>query len=234
MINLPTISILISYRQHFILIQCGTQRDISQRCIQCILVAAQQSSRLHLFIILTRIHAWNTLQDCTCLLYITYFAIRLRQSLIQRVCFVVWHSIALCRPLIIQHMLCIILSQIGKCHNIPGLIIITTLIGHPHFYSVNRYSTCDIGQSLHGLLIILAEIVAQKEVTILIITINWHFKRGCLCAASTRDRLALRILLRNQCLHTQLAKLQICLHTKQCRATAYQTVIQAHRHITRL
>ena len=70
--------------------------------------------------------------------------------------------------------------------------------------------------------------------TILVITIYWYFKICRLSTTFTRNRLTLRVLLRKQCLNLQLAKLQICLHSKQRTTSAYQTTIQIHRYITRL
>ena len=129
-------------------------------------------------------------------------------------------------------MLWVILTQVGQRHDITCLIIITTFVGYPHFNAVNRHTTRNIRQRLHSLLIIVAEIITQEEVAILIITINWHLKTGCLCTTFTRYGLTFRVLLRNQCLHFQLTKFQIGLDTKQCTTSLYQAAIQVHRHIT--
>ena len=234
LIHLTAIRIFICHRQHLILIQGCTQRYITQCRIQRVLIATQQTSRLHFLIILTRVHIRYTLQHRASLLYITHTGIRLRQGLVQGIRLIIRHFITLRRPLIIQHMPVRILSQIGKSHDIARLIIITALIRHPHLDTIDSHATSYIGQSLHRLLIVISKVITQEEVTVLIIIIDRYLKVGRLRTALTRYRLTLRVLLRNQCLNTQLAKLQIRLHTKQGRTSAYQTIIQGHRHITRL
>ena len=234
LIHLTAIRILICHRQHLILVQRSTQRNISQRRIQSIFATIQQTSRLHFLIILARLHTADTLHHSTRLLYITHPWITTRQCLVQRIGLVVWHTRTVGCPGCLLHVCRVILTQIHQRHNVTRLVIVSTFIGHPHFYTIDCHATSYIRQCLHRILILVAEIVTQEEVTILVITINRHLKTGRLRATLARYRLALAILLRQQRLHAQLAKLQIRLYTKQRRTSLYQTAIQVHRHITRL
>ena len=126
----------------------------------------------------------------------------------------------------------IIFAQVRQSHHITCLIIVATFVCHPHLNAVNRHTAGYVGQRLHRLLIIITEIVTQEEVTVLVITIYRHLKVRCLRSSFAANGLTLWVLLWHQCLHAQLAKLQIRLHTKQRTTSAYQTVIQRHRHVT--
>ena len=234
LIHLTAICILIRHRQHLILVQRSTQRNISQRRIQCVFAAVQQSSRLHFLIIFSRLHTANALHHGTCLLNIAHSRITTCQCLVQRIGFVVWCTRTIGRPCRLLHVCWVILTQIHQCHNIARLVIIATFISHPHLYTINRHTTCYIWQCFHRIFVLITEVVTQEEVTILVITINRHLKTGRLRATLTRHRLALAILLRQQGLYTQLTKFQICLYTEQRRTSLYQTAVQVHRHITRL
>ena len=74
----------------------------------------------------------------------------------------------------------------------------------------------------------------QEEVAILIILIDLDLKGLGLHASFRADRLRLRLLLREKGVHPQLTKLQVGLHTEQCRTTVDQTVAGVHAHVTRL
>ena len=234
LIHLTAIRILIRHSQHLILIQRSTQRNISQCRIQCIFATIQQSSRLHFLIILARFHTADALHHGTRLLNIAHSRITTCQCLIQRIGLVVWHTRTIGCPRCLLHVSGVILTQIHQRHNVARLVIITALIRNPHLYTIDCHAACYIGQGFHRILILVTEVVTQEEVTVLVITINRHLKTGRLCTTFARYRLALAVLLRQQCLHAQLAKLQIRLNTKQRRTSLYQTAIQVHRHITRL
>ena len=57
LIHLSCVGIFVCNGQHFVLVQCCFQRDVSQGCVQRVLAIAQQSCRLYLLIIFAHVHA---------------------------------------------------------------------------------------------------------------------------------------------------------------------------------
>ena len=122
----------------------------------------------------------------------------------------------------------VILAQVGQGYYVSCFIIVATFVRYPHLNTVNGYTACYVWQSFHRLLVVVAEIVTKEEVAVLIVTIYRHFEVRGLRTTFAANGLALRVLLRHQRLHAQLAELQVRLDTKQRTTTAYQTVIQGH------
>ena len=76
------------------------------------------------------------------------------------------------------------------------------------------------------------KILRQKEVTVLVIVINRYLKFFRLNTAFRGYGLRAGLLLCQQCIHSQLTKLQIRLHTEQGRTTVYQRVTSGHTDIS--
>ena len=196
LIHLSRVGIFVCYRQHLILVQCRFQRDISQCGIQRIFAIAQQSCRLYFLIVFADLHTCQSLHDATHLLNIAHGWITLCQCLVEGISFVVRCACARrCSPLCILDMRGVILTQVCQCDYVTCLFIVRTLIGHPHLNTVNGHTARYVWQRFHSLLIVIAEVVTEEEVTVLVIVVDRHLKVRRLCATFAAHGLTLRVLL---------------------------------------
>ena len=129
-------------------------------------------------------------------------------------------------------MLRVVLAQVTQRQNVSRLVVCTAFVRYPHLYSVDRHAARYVGQRLHGGLVVVAEEVTKEEVPVLVVTVNVYLILRHLCAAFAAHTLALRVLLRHQCLHFQLAELQSYLHAEQRLRAADKTAVQIHRNVT--
>ena len=72
----------------------------------------------------------------------------------------------------------------------------------------------------------------EEEVPVLIVVVGGHLERRGLGTALRAYRLRLRVLLRQQCLYSELAELQVRLYTKQRLAAGDELRVKRHRHVT--
>ena len=75
------------------------------------------------------------------------------------------------------------LTKIGKGYDIASIGGSPRLVGHPHLHSCNLDACSEIGQLLHGGIIVFTKILGKEEVTILFIICHIDFKRHQLYAS---------------------------------------------------
>ena len=126
----------------------------------------------------------------------------------------------------------VVLAQVCKGNDIAGVIGGSVLIGHPHLNAVDVDTAEDIGQLLHVRIVLIAEVVSEEEVAVFIVLVCRKLITGQLYAALTADGLAAGLLLRDDGLHLQFAKLQIGANTKQGGRTAHQLGVGRQGYIT--
>ena len=101
----------------------------------------------------------------------------------------------------------------------------SSLVGHPDFNTLNLYTSGDIGQGRHGLVVTVTEIMRKEEVAILFIVRHVHLEGSGLGSTFRRDTLGGGFLLRKYRLEFQATELHIRTYTKQTRSTFYQRVV---------
>ena len=212
------------------MVQRALERYISQRAIQRVLAAGQQSRTLYLLEILTAFHAVLTFQRGTRLLQV---AERGRtDELIQGVAVVIRASGRRATP--VSDGMAAVLTKVREGDDVTRLVVVAAFVGDPDLDLVDRESARYIRHRSHRLFVVVAEEMAQEEMPVLVVAIAADVKLRRLCAALAAHRLRLAVLLGNQCLDFQLAELQIRLDTEQRLAAPNQRTRQIHRYVSGL
>ena len=112
------------------------------------------------------------------------------------------------------------LAQVRKGDDVTCLLVVGALVRDPYLDLRDLYAARDIGNGLHRLLVVVAEIMAQEEMAVLVVRVAADVEPRHLCAALAAHRLRFTVLLRYQGLDLQLAELQIRLDTEERLAAA--------------
>ena len=81
------------------------------------------------------------------------------------------------------------LAQVGQRHDVAGVVGGSTLVGHPYLYTVYLDAGGQVGQRLHGIVVHVAEVVGEEEVSVLLIVGGINLEGGELHAALRGDTL---------------------------------------------
>ena len=230
LIHLTAIRIFIRDRQDFVLVQRGLQGDKSQRAVQRIFAARQQPCRFNLLVLVTAVH--HGLQQTRHLLDIAN-AGDTRYRRIQTVGVIVGSDAAGTAPRGVIDMRTGF-TQVHEGRNISRLVVTAALVRDPYLDLVNRHAAGNIRQTHHRLFVLVAEEISQEEMPVFVVLVGIDLVLCHLRAALTVNRLALRVLLRNQALNLQLTELQGRLESEQRLCSANKARVQVHRHITGL
>ena len=212
------------------MVQRALERYISQRTIQRVLAAGQQSRTLDLLEILTAFHAVLTFQRGTRLLQV---AERGRtDELIQGVAVIIRASGRSATP--VGYRVLAVFSEVREGDDVTRLVVVAAFVGDPDLNLIDRESARYIRHTRHRLFVVVAEEMTQEEMSVLVVVIAADVELRSLCATLAAHRLRLTILLRNQRLNLQLAELQIRLDTEQRLAAPNQRARQVHRYVSGL
>ena len=100
-----------------------------------------------------------------------------------------------------------VLTEVGEGDNVSRLIVIATAIGHPYLYlgdlGTRRYE----GQLGHGLVVAVTEEMTQEEVAVLVIVVDVDLEVRRLYAPLRGDGTRLGVLLGQEGVDAQFAKL---------------------------
>ena len=212
------------------MVQRALERYISQRTIQRVLAAGQQSRTLDLLEIQTAFHAVLTFQCGTRLLQVAEGG--RADELIQSVAVIIRASGRRSTP--VGYRVLAVFSEVRKGNNIARLVVVAAFVGDPDLNLIDRESARYIRHTRHRLFVVVAEEMTQEEMSILVVVIAADVELRSLCAALAAHRLRLTVLLRNQCLDLQLAELQVRLDTEQRLAAPNQRTRQVHRYVSGL
>ena len=212
------------------MVQSALEGYISQRTIQRVLAAGQQSRTLDLLEIPTAFHALLTFQRSTRLLQV---AERSRSDeLIQGVAVIIRASGRRATP--VSDGMAAVFSEIRKGDNIARLVVVAAFVRNPDLDLIDRDSARYIRHTRHRLFVVIAEEMTQEEMPVLVVVVAADVELGGLRAALAADRLRLAVLLAHQSLNLQLTELQVRLDTEQRLAAPNQRARQIHRYVSGL
>ena len=87
------------------------------------------------------------------------------------------------------------LAEVREGDDITCLVVVTPFIGHPYLDLINRHTARYIRNRSHGAFVLIAEEMAQEEMSVLVVVIAADVKLRRLCSAFTAYRLCLAVLL---------------------------------------
>ena len=100
---------------------------------------------------------------------------------------IAWHSgSAFSSPHLIGRLT---FTEVCKCHDVTGIIGLSGLVSHPNLDTIDLYASGEIWQMLHCIVIDIAEILGEEEVTVFLIVGSIYLKRIQLHSALTADAL---------------------------------------------
>ena len=126
------------------------------------------------------------------------------------------------------------LCQLGESDDITGVRRRSRLVGNPHLNTGNLDACRNDGQALHGLIIVLTEILGKEEVTVFLIVGYIQLERSGLRATFRGNALRRGVLLRQHGLELQLTELQVGAHAKQAAGALNQRVVRRESDVTGL
>ena len=225
-IGLATVCVFKGYCQHLISLQTGLQRDITQSLVQRIFRRIKQTRRSQFLVVGTT--RKMGIEDGRSLVDVTGSGIGGRQFCIQDIIIIVRQGRL---SLAFTWMT---FCQIRKCENITCIRGRSRFVGHPNLDTADVNTRHQVGQLLHGGIIVLTEVVCQEEVAVLLIVGHVNLEGCKLRAPLRRYTLGGRILLRHHRLQFQFAKLHVRTNTEQTGCALHQRVVGWEGDVTSL
>ena len=229
LIDTAVVRVFVSHRQDFVLVQRALQRYITQCAVERIFAAGQQPRTLDLLEVISALHAVHPFQHLARLLQIT--EIGRADSGIKSVGVVVRCQTGCATPRGVVDMVAV-LAEVRKSHDVTRLVVVTAFIRDPNLYLVDCHARSDIGHTRHRRFVAVAEIVAQEEMSVLVVAVAADVELGHLRSAFAAHGLRLAVLLADERLNAELAELQVRLDSEKCLTASDERRGQIHRHIT--
>ncbi len=243
LIGLALERVLVGHGQHLVVVQVLVQPDEAQALVQSVFVQAQEPRALKLLIILAGLHA-QQLQggrrrsegsDPRVVGHLGIQTVGTVGGLVARpvgdqTCI---HQIR-AHPVGRYARRAGILAQIGEGHDVPVVRVVAPRVGDPHLHLGHLHPTAHRGQRAHGVLVVVAEIVAEKVVLVGLVLVRLDIEVGGLCPARHRDILALALLLAEDGRGREPSELQLRLQAEEALAALDQLPGERQAHVARL
>lgn len=232
-VDLSLPGILVGHGEDFVAVQGAFDRDIAQRRVQGVFAFAEQAGALDLFVVASAGDS-EIGQRLQCLgdgVDIASSRIFSLDSLEQIVRLVAGHGwIVVRQPVARGHDLA--LADVGEGHEVAALRIVALLVGYPDFDARYLYARRHVGQLRREVVVVVAEILGQKEVAVLVILVGAYLEVGCLGTPFRAYALRFAVLLRHEAGHRQFAELKLGLDAEKRRRAAYERRSCRHADIT--
>ena len=126
----------------------------------------------------------------------------------------------------------VMFAQVGEGHDIAVAFITSRLVRHPKLDTLDGDAGHDGGQLAHVLVIMFAEEVGEKEMSVFFVFGSREFVIVRLCASLGRHAFRGRFLLGNDRLQFQFAELQVSPQAEQRGSAFDERGIGGKRHVT--
>ncbi len=177
LIYFSVVGIFVSHSQHFIRLECRSERDIAELWLQSVFRFGKQTGIFDLFVVSPDHHLPG--QNVGCHTDFACSHIRRSHLAVKRIC-IIRRNIkrSLCRPQGIVY--CIVFGHIGKGDDISCLIVIAPFVGDPNFDACNRYGRLNIRRFAHCFVKLIAKKITEKKMFVFVVPIGPKFKGNSL------------------------------------------------------
>ena len=225
------VGVFVGDGQHLV----GLQRldgDVAQGFVERIFRRREEACTLELLVVGAADEAGNGVERGRSLVDIARCGIVVDERGIERVGLVAGHGLSGGSPLRVAG-LCV-LAQVGECHDVARICCRARLVGHPDFHAVDGDARGEVGERLHGVVVLVAEVACEEEVAVLLVVGSVNLEGCRLHAASAGDARRRSLLLRDDRLQLELAKLPVAADAEECRSTVYERRVAGEGDVARL
>ena len=135
--HLSVVGIFVGDSEHFVLVEGALEGDVTQRCIERIFAAGEQTCRFDLLEVRSAFHAVESFECRTGLLQVTEWG--RANGGVEVVGVVIRRAVRCTAPTCVLGVTAV-LTEVGESNDVTCLIVVTAFVGHPHFDLVNRHT----------------------------------------------------------------------------------------------
>ena len=230
-VGLALVGVFVCNSQNLVVLQCRCQRYEAQLRVEGVFVGGQFAGVADLFVI--RAGLPNAVQGACYGVDVADGFVIVNERVVEGVGGV---GRELARRFVYGRLVVNLrrLAKVEERHNVAGVFGGKARVCYPNFEVCNCNARNHGGQIPQSLLVMVAEVMVEEEVSIRLVVRGLYLKFLTHSTGIDLDGLGFAFLLREDCGGGEFAKFEVGLHTKQRRASLYQRTVQRHRNVAKL